>query len=102
MLATRLIIKTADLLESELLGPGARVRWRLLVAGDSRNVEEFRQWADARLDSGEDIITVSDAQADTGRTLDQAQRFLGMAALTAVILAAEAVLRSEEHTSELQ
>ncbi|HLR87001.1 MAG TPA: FtsX-like permease family protein [Wenzhouxiangella sp.] len=92
MLAPRLIIHMDDLLESELLGPGARVRWRLLVAGDSRNVEEFRQWADARLDSGEDIITVSDAQADTGRTLDQAQRFLGMAALTAVILAAVAVL----------
>jgi putative ABC transport system permease protein len=92
MLAPRLIIHMDDLLESELLGPGSRVRWRLLVAGSESGVAEFRRWVEPRLEERQDIETVAEAEADTGRALEQARRFLGVAALTAVILAAAAVL----------
>ncbi|MEE4304202.1 MAG: FtsX-like permease family protein, partial [Wenzhouxiangella sp.] len=92
MLAPRLIIHMDDLLESELLGPGSRVRWRLLVAGGESAVAEFRRWVEPRLEERQDIETVAEAEADTGRALEQARRFLGVAALTAVILAAAAVL----------
>jgi putative ABC transport system permease protein len=92
MLAPRLIIHMDDLLESELLGPGSRVRWRLLVAGSETSVADFRRWVEPRLADRQGIETVADAEADTGRALEQARRFLGVAALTAVILAAAAVL----------
>lgn len=91
-LAPRVLIHGADLEASELLGPGARVRHRLLVAGDVRAVEEFRQWARPRLDDRQRLLTVADQQQQTGAALEQARRFLGMAALTAVILSAVAVL----------
>ncbi len=92
MLAPRLIIHMDDLLASELLGPGSRVRWRLLVAGSESAVAEFRRWVEPRLEERQDIETVAEAEADTGRALEQARHFLGVAALTAVILAAAAVL----------
>ncbi|NBB92319.1 MAG: FtsX-like permease family protein [Gammaproteobacteria bacterium] len=92
MLAPRLIIHMDDLLESELLGPGSRVRWRLLVAGSESAVAEFRRWVGPRLEERQGIETVAEAEADTGQALEQARRFLGVAALTAVILAAAAVL----------
>ncbi len=92
MLAPRLIVHMDDLLESELLGPGSRVRWRLLVAGSESAVAEFRRWVEPRLEGRQGLETVADAEADTGQALEQAQRFLGVAALTAVILAAAAVL----------
>lgn len=92
MLAPRLIIHMDDLMASELLGPGARVRWRLLVAGSESAVAEFRRWIEPRLGDRQNLRTVDDAQADTGQALEQARRFLGVAALTAVILAAAAVL----------
>ncbi|RFF27619.1 MULTISPECIES: ABC transporter permease [unclassified Wenzhouxiangella] len=92
MLAPRLIIHMDDLLDSELLGPGSRVRWRLLVAGSESGVAEFRRWVEPRVEDRQDIETVAEAEADTGQALEQAQRFLGVAALTAVILAAAAVL----------
>ena len=92
MLAPRLIIHMDDLLASELLGPGSRVRWRLLVAGSESAVAEFRRWVEPRLEERQGIETVAEAEADTGRALEQARRFLGVAALTAVILAAAAVL----------
>ncbi|QKK03191.1 MAG: FtsX-like permease family protein [Pseudomonadota bacterium] len=92
MLAPRLIIHMDDLLESELLGPGSRVRWRLLVAGSEPAVAEFRRWIEPRLTGRQGIETVAEAEAETGRALAQARRFLSVAALTAVILAAVAVL----------
>jgi len=92
MLAPRLIVHMDDLMESELLGPGSRVRWRLLVAGEEGAVADFRRWVEPRLEGRQDLETVADAEADTGQALEQARRFLGVAALTAVILAAAAVL----------
>jgi putative ABC transport system permease protein len=102
MLAPRLIVNMADLEGSGLLGPGARVRWRLLVAGDEASVDEFRRWVAPRLEGRQDIETVADAEADTGRALEQARRFLGVAALTAVILAAAAVLLAAMRFSRSQ
>ncbi len=92
--APRLMIHLDDLLASELLGPGSRARYRLLLAGEERALASFRQWfADQRLD-GQRLITVGDAEDQTGLALTQARRFLGIAALTSVILAAVAILLS--------
>jgi putative ABC transport system permease protein len=94
MLAPRMMVNIADLLDSELLGPGARARYRLLVAGDEAAVNEFQGWVASRLDDNQRLITVADAEDQTGMALTQARRFLGVAALTAVILAAVAILLS--------
>ncbi|TVQ35214.1 MAG: FtsX-like permease family protein [Wenzhouxiangella sp.] len=95
MLAPRMMVNLADLLDSELLGPGARARYRLLVAGAEADVDSFRRWLDPQLDEYElGLITVRDAEDQTGMALTQARRFLGIAALTTVILAAVAILLS--------
>lgn len=92
--APRLMVHRDDLLTSELLGPGSRARFRLLLAGDERALRDFRQWfAQHRLDD-QRLITVSQTEDQTGMALTQARRFLGIAALTAVILAAVAILLS--------
>ncbi len=95
MLAPRMMVNLADLLESDLLGPGARARYRLLVAGTEGEVQAFRRWLEPRLEALElSLITVADAEDQTGMALTQARRFLGIAALTTVILAAVAILLS--------
>jgi putative ABC transport system permease protein len=102
MLAPRLIVHMDDLLASELLGPGSRVRWRLLIAGSEAAVAEFRQWVQPQLSGRQGIETVEEAEAETGAALAQARRFLGVAALTAVILAAAAVLLSALRFARVQ
>ncbi len=94
LLAPRMMVHIDDLLDSELLGPGARARYRLLVAGSEAAVNDFRNWVQSRLDDNQRLITVADTEDQTGMALTQARRFLGVAALTAVILAAVAVLLS--------
>ncbi|MFW5927055.1 MAG: ABC transporter permease, partial [Wenzhouxiangella sp.] len=102
MLAPRLIVHMDDLLESDLLGPGSRVRWRLLVAGSEPAVAEFRRRIEPELGGRQSIETIEEAEAETGQALTQARRFLGVAALTAVILAAVAILLSALRFSRAQ
>jgi len=92
--APRLMINLEDLMASELLGLGARARYRLLIAGEERPLREFRQWFGQQREDGQRLITVADSEDQTGLALTQARRFLGIAALTAVILAAVAILLS--------
>jgi len=102
MLAPRMMVNLEDLLESELLGPGARARYRMLVAGSEGDVNAFRTWVEPRLDDDQGLITVADAEDQTGLALTQARRFLGIAALTTVILAAVAILLSALRFSSAQ
>jgi putative ABC transport system permease protein len=102
MLAPRLIVHMDDLLESELIGPGSRVRWRLLLAGSETAVAAFRDWVEPRLEQRQEIETTAEAEAETGQALTQARRFLGVAALTAVILAGVAVLLAALRFSRTQ
>ena len=92
MLAPRMLVHFDDLMAADLLGPGSRARFRLLIAGSERSVAEFGSWVSDRLDDNQALITVADAEDQTGQALTQARRFLGIAALTAVILAAVAIL----------
>ncbi len=92
--APRLMIHLEDLLASELLGPGARARYRLLIAGEERPLREFRQWFAEQRQEGQRLVSVAETEDQTGLALTQARRFLGVAALTAVILAGVAILLS--------
>ncbi len=90
-LAPRLIINLADLPATGLIQPGSRVSWRLHVAGDAAAVEAFRTWASAHLGRGEKLEGLDNARPEVRNIIERAQRFLRLAALLTVVLAAVAV-----------
>jgi putative ABC transport system permease protein len=89
-LAPRLLLNTDDLVRTGLVQEGSRVVYRLLVAGDSKQVAAFQAWAKPRLARGEQLEDVRDARPELRQILDRAQRYLGLAALLTVLLAAAA------------
>jgi putative ABC transport system permease protein len=89
--APRLLMNMADLHATRLIQPGSRVSYRLHFAGDTRSVEAFRRWAEARLGRGERLESMDNARPEVRNLLDRAQRFLRLAALLTVILAAVAM-----------
>ena len=101
-LSPRLMVNLADLAGSSLLGAGSRARYRLLVAGDERAVERFKAQTEPALSGRQRLETAGEAQAQTDEALEQARRFLAVAAFTAVILAAVAVLLSAMRFSRAQ
>jgi putative ABC transport system permease protein len=86
-IAPRLLMNLADLPSTELIQPGSRVDYRLLLAGEPAALEGFKTWAKSRLKPGEKLQGVRDARAELRSALDRAQRFLNLAALVSVILA---------------
>ncbi len=90
-LAPRLLMGAADLAATGLVQEGSRVHYRLLLAGDSAAVAAFRAWAEPRLGRGQKLEGVEDARPELRELLDRAQRYLGLAALLALVLAAAAV-----------
>ncbi len=90
-LGPRLIMNRADLAATGLIQPGSRVSYRLLVAGDPRAVTDYRNYAKRRVGPGQRVEEVGDARPEIRSALEKAQRFLGLSALSSVVLAAVAV-----------
>lgn len=90
-LLPRALFNAADLPATGLLIEGSRATWRLHLAGDAEAVGGFERWAKPRLERGQRIESIENARPEVRASLDQAQRFLRLAALLAVILAAVAV-----------
>ncbi len=90
-LAPRLMMNLEDLDATGLISAGARVNYRLLVAGAEKQLRAYRQALQQTLQKGEQILTVADGRPELNTALARAQQFLGLAALISVLLAGVAV-----------
>lgn len=89
--APRALINAADLPETGLLGPGSRLDYHFLIAGDDAAVKRFEAWVAPRLVKGQRLDTLETGRPEVRRALDRAQRFLALVALLAVLIASVAV-----------
>jgi putative ABC transport system permease protein len=88
-LGPKLLMNIDDVAATNLLQPGNRATWRLLVAGTA--TDAYRDWIKPRLERGQRIESIRDLRPEVRQTLDRAEQFLGLASLVAAILAAAAV-----------
>ncbi len=95
-LAPRLMINLADLPATGLIQPGSRASYRLHLAGETAIVKAYEAWATEQLGRGEKIESLDNARPEIRNVTERAQRFLRLAALLAVILAAVAVALAAE------
>ncbi|MCM2287849.1 MAG: FtsX-like permease family protein [Sulfuritalea sp.] len=95
-LAPRLMINLADLPATGLIQPGSRASYRLHLAGETAAVKAYEAWATEQLGRGEKIESLDNARPEIRNVTERAQRFLRLAALLAVILAAVAVALAAE------
>lgn len=89
--APRVMLNLADLPATQLIQPGSRVTYRLLVAGERNAVRAYSAWLGQRLDRGQHIESLESGRPEMARTLQRAERFLALVALLAAMVAAVAV-----------
>ncbi|MBI5922001.1 MAG: ABC transporter permease [Betaproteobacteria bacterium] len=89
--APRLLLHLDDLPATALIQPGSRITYRLHLAGEASQVELFSAWVKPLLGRGERLEDLSNARPEIRTMLERAQKFLNLAALLAVVLAAVAV-----------
>lgn len=92
----KLLVNVADLPATGLIEPGTRASFRLMVAarGDGATLARYRSWLEGVITAGERIDTAGDLRPELRQTLERARRFLGLASLASVLLAAAAVALS--------
>ncbi len=92
-LGPKLLLNIDDIPATNLLQPGNRATYRLLVADRTGRdaLAGYRTWLDGEVKAGQRIETVRDLRPEVRQTLERAEKFVGLAALVAVLLAAVAI-----------
>jgi putative ABC transport system permease protein len=88
-LSPKVLMTMQDLPATNLLQPGNRAAYRLLIAGPA--TDAYRAWLLPKLAAGQRVETIRDLRPEVKTTLERAEKFLGLSALVAVLLAAVAV-----------
>lgn len=99
-LAPRLLINAADLAATQLVQPGSRTEYRLLIAGDEAVIAAVRE-----IDVPPALrrIGPEEARGEIRETLKRSGRFLDLAVLAAMLLAGSAVaLAAQRHGARLR
>jgi putative ABC transport system permease protein len=89
-LAPGLMVNLADVPAMSVVKPGSRVTWHQMYAGSDAQIDEFRTRVEPRLRPDTSIRGREDAGEQINAAIDRAQRFLTLASLVTVILAAVA------------
>ena len=90
-LAPTLLINMADLESTTLIQPGSRVSYRNLFAGPREIIASFKPELEALLSAGEQLRDIVDTDPQMRSATERSGRFLNLASLVSVLLAAVAV-----------
>lgn len=87
-LSPTVLVSYGDLEATGLIQPGSRATWAELYAGDPNRVAAFSAWLRAAKDGGSRLVEAGEASAQLGTALVRSQRFLSLASLATIVLAA--------------
>lgn len=90
-IAPRLMMHREDVASTGLVQTGSRVWYYLYAAGEPAAVSAFEAWARERLERGERVDNLESGRPEVRASIERAQRFLGLTALLAAILAGVAI-----------
>jgi putative ABC transport system permease protein len=90
-IAPRLFMNVADVPATGLIQTGSRVWYYLYAAGARAAVDALERWAREQLGRGQRVDNLESGRPEVRAAIERAQRFLGLTALLAAILAGVAI-----------
>lgn len=85
------ILNIADMPKTELIQPGSRITYKYLFAGETDAIETFETWIKPKINETQRWYDAKAAQNRLSRILDTAEKFLSLASMLGIVLAAVAV-----------
>ncbi|WP_259369324.1 ABC transporter permease [Colwellia sp. MB02u-10] len=86
-----IILNIADMPKTELIQPGSRITYKYLFAGEIEAIERFETWIKPQINESQRWYDAKAAQNRLSRILDTAEKFLSLASMLGIVLAAVAV-----------
>ncbi|OGA58084.1 MAG: hypothetical protein A3G81_24980 [Betaproteobacteria bacterium RIFCSPLOWO2_12_FULL_65_14] len=90
-IAPRLLMNVADVPATSLVQTGSRVWYYLYAAGPPERTKQFESFVKPRLERGQRIENLETGRPQVRASIDRAERFLGLTALLAAVLAGVAI-----------
>jgi putative ABC transport system permease protein len=90
-IAPAVLIDLDDLAATQLIQPGSRVTYAGLFAGPTAAIDAYREYLKAHKTGAEKLRDVDESSRQLNSAIDRAGRFLNLASLASVLLAAVAV-----------
>ncbi|OUR84767.1 cell division protein FtsX [Colwellia psychrerythraea] len=98
----RVLLSYKDIPTTKAVQPGSRVFHRLLFAGNEQQLSDYYTWLKPQLKNNQNWQGIKDRQSPLGNNLDRAERFLLLAGLFGIMLAAVAMAVSAKRYCERQ
>ncbi len=98
----RVLLSYDDIPATKAVQPGSRVFHRLLFAGNEVQLTDYYAWLKPQLKSNQNWQGIKDRQSPLGENLNRAERFLLLAGLFGIMLAAVAMAVSAKRYCERQ
>ncbi|MEM8546660.1 MAG: FtsX-like permease family protein [Pseudomonadota bacterium] len=99
-LAPTILVNIDDLPDSGLIVTGSRVRYFQLYAGEAASVDRFAEALRADLDEGVSLQQGAEEGSQLAGAVERAGRFLSLASLVSLVLAAVAIAMSAHRYAE--
>ncbi len=90
-IAPRLLMHAADVPATSLVQTGSRVWYYLYAAGSPERIKAFEAFMQSRLERGQRMEDLETGRPRVRESIDRAERFLGLTALLAAVLAGVAI-----------
>jgi len=98
----RVLLNYADIPTTQAVQPGSRVFHRFLFKGNEQQLNDYYTWLKPQLKNNQNWEGIKDRQSPLGENLERAERFLLLAGLFGIMLAAVAMAVSAKRYCERQ
>ena len=87
----KVLINIADLDKTQLVQPGSRLTYKYLFSGDAEDIDALSVWLQPKLNDSQRWYDIQSKQSPLANALNKAEKYLSLASLLGIILAAVAV-----------
>ena len=96
----RILMNAADLAAADVAGPGSRIQYKYLFAGNANAIEQLRKQLQPQLGPGYQLTGVGGGGGRGSNVISRAEQYLGLTSLLAIFLAAIAIAMAARRYSE--
>lgn len=96
----RALMHLDDVAATQVIQPGSRIRYQLLVSGDSTAVARYKDSLKPQLGLGMRLTDVREGRPEIGTPLTRSQSYFSLATMMAVVLAGLAIATSARRFAE--
>lgn len=96
----KVLVNIDDINATQLIKPGSRLTYKYLFAGDDNNIESLDAWLEPQVNDSQRWYDIQSKQSPLANALNNAEKYLSLASLLGIILAAVAVAVASRRYAE--